>query len=156
VNWYSFLVNGRARPAIFLGDDVASIRDEEGRQLTPLFRRPSFLSGIDNAVAYQRGIYADMHFRFHHLLRRCNLMVMSGYGWGDTAINFRLDTWLDQSRSNRIILLHQTPEELVERSLIMASGYDAWTGSEQLIPIRNWMCEVSLSDLQSHLVSSTH
>jgi hypothetical protein len=156
VNWYSFLVNGRSRPAIFLGDDVASIRDEEGRQLTPLFRRPSFLSGIDKAVAYQRGIYADMHFRFHHLLRRCKLIVMSGYGWGDTAINFRLDTWLDQSRSNRIILLHQTPEELVERSLIMASGYDAWTGSEQLIPIRNWMCEVSLSDLQSHLVSSTH
>jgi hypothetical protein len=97
-----------------------------------------------------------MHFRFHQLLRRCKLMVMSGYGWGDTAINFRLDTWLDQSRSNRIILLHQNPEELVERSLIMASGYDAWTGSEQLIPIRNWLCEVSLSNLKSHLVSSTH
>jgi hypothetical protein len=156
VNWYSFLVGGRSRPAIFLGDDVASIRDGEGRQLTPLFRRPSFLSGIDKAVAYQRGIYADMHFRFHHLLRRCKLMVMSGYGWGDTAINFRLDTWLDQSRSNRIILLHKFPEELVERSLIMASGYDAWTSSGQLIPIRNWLCEVSLCNLKSHLVSSTH
>lgn len=156
VNWYSFLVNGRSRPAIFLGADVANIRDGEGRQLTPLFRRPSFLSGINKAVAYQRGIYADMHFRFHQLLRQCSQIVMSGYGWGDTAINFRLDTWLDQSRRNSIILLHQTPEKLVEGSLIMASGYDAWTSCEQLIPIRNWLCEVSLSDIKSYLVSSAH
>jgi hypothetical protein len=153
VNWYSFLMDGRSRPAIFLGTDVTDIRDGEGRQLTPQFRRPSFLSGINKAVAYQRGIYADMHFRFHQLLRQCNLMVMSGYGWGDTAINFRLDTWLDQSRSNTIILLHQTPEELVERSLVMASGYDSWTRSGQLIPIQKWLCEASLSDLESHLVS---
>jgi hypothetical protein len=154
VNWYSFLVDGRSRPAIFLGADVTYIRDGEGRQLKPTFRRPSFLSGINKAVAYQRGIYADMHFRFHQLLRQCDLMVMSGYGWGDTAINFRLDTWLDQSRRNTIILLHRAPEELVERSLVMASGYDYWTRSGQLIPIQKWLCEVSLSDLESHLVSS--
>jgi SIR2-like domain len=149
VNWYSFSVNGRSRPAIFLGADVANIRDSEGRQLTPQFRRPSFLSGINKAVAYQRGIYADMHFRFHQLLRQHKLMVMSGYGWGDTAINFRLDTWLDQHRSNTIILLHQTPDELIERSLILASGYDAWTRCGQMISIPKWLCEVSLSDLKS-------
>jgi hypothetical protein len=153
VNWYSLPVNGRLRPAIFLGADVANIRDSEGRQLTPQFRRPSFLSGINKAVAYQRGIYADMHFRFHQLLRHCELMVMSGYGWGDTAINFQLDTWLDQNRSNTIILLHKTPEELVERSLVLASGYDYWTRSRQLIPIQKWLCEVSPGEIESHLVS---
>jgi hypothetical protein len=90
-----------------------------------------------------------MHFRFHQLLRQCNMMVMSGYGWGDTAINFRLDTWLDQSRGNTIILLHKNPEELVERSLVMASGYDYWTRGRQLIPVLKWLCEASLSDLES-------
>jgi hypothetical protein len=149
VHWYSFSVNGRSRPAIFLGTDVTDIRDGEGAQLKPIFRRPSFLSGINKAVAYQRGIYADMHFRFHQLLRQCNMMVMSGYGWGDTAINFRLDTWLDQSRGNTIILLHKNPEELVERSLVMASGYDYWTRGRQLIPVLKWLCEASLSDLES-------
>ena len=155
VNWYSFLVNGRPRPAIFLGADVIDIRDGKGAQLKPIFRRPSFLSGINKAVAYQRGIYADMHFRFHQLLRHCSLMVMSGYGWGDTAINFRLDTWLDQSRRNTIILLHKSPEELVERALVMASGYDYWTRCGQLIPIQKWLCEASLHDLKSHLISVT-
>src|SRR5205085_1516870 len=138
---------------VLLRHDATNIGDGEGRQLTPKFRGPSFLQGINKAVAYQRGIYADKHLRFHQLLRRCDLMVMSGYGWGDTAINFRLDTWLDQSRSHTIILLHQTPEELVERSLVMASGYDYWTRSGQLIPIPRWLCEASLSDLESHLVS---
>ena len=90
VNWYSFLVNGKSKLAIFLGTDVSNIRNGEGVQLTPQFRRPSFLSGINKAVAYQRGIYADMHFHFHQLLRQCKQMVMSGYGWGDIAINFRI------------------------------------------------------------------
>lgn len=153
VNWYSFSVNGRLRPAIFLGTDDTHIMDGNGAQPTPQFRRPSFLSGINKAVAYQRGIYADMHFRFHQLLRQCNQIVMSGYGWGDIAINFRLDTWLDQNRNNNIILLHQTPEKLVERSLVMASGYDYWTRCGQLIPIPKWLCEASLTDLKSHLTS---
>ena len=150
VNWYSFSVNGRLRPAIFLGTDVTNAKDGKGVQLTPQFRRPSFLSGINKAVSYQRGIYADTHFRFHQLLRQCKQMVMSGYGWGDTAINFRLDTWLDQNRSNNIILLDETPEKLVDRSLIMATGYDFWTRSGQLIPKSKWLSDTSLSEIESY------
>ena len=152
VNWYSFLVNGRSHPAIFLGLDSENIRDGQARQLKPQFRRPSFLSGINKAVAYQRGIYADMHFRFHEILRQCELMIMSGYGWGDSAINFRLETWLDQNRSNTIVLLHQALGQLVERSLVMASAYDAWVRCNQLVPVRKWLSEVSLNDIQGHLV----
>lgn len=152
VNWYSFLVNGRSLPAMVVENDATQIRDGQAKELKPTFRRPSFLSGINKAVAYQRGIYADMHFRFHQLLRQCELMVMSGYGWGDTAINFRLDTWLDQSRANTIVLLHQMPDELVERSLVMASGYDAWVRCGQLKPIQKWLCEVTLSELQNVLI----
>lgn len=150
VNWYSFRVNGRSRPAIFHGSDVTHSRDGMGTQLTPQFRRPSFLSGINKAVAYQRGIYADLHFRFHQLLRERKQMVMSGYGWGDIAINFRLETWLEQNQENNIILLHRAPAELVERSLILASSYDHWIRCEQVIPISKWLSEVSLSDLKNH------
>jgi SIR2-like domain len=155
VNWYSFAVNGRLRPAIFLGTDVSNTKDGKGVQLTLQFRRPSFLSGISKAVSYQRGIYADTHFRFHQLLRQCKQIVMSGYGWGDIAINFQLDTWLDQDRQNAIILLHETPEQLVDRSLIMATGYDFWTQSGQLIPIPKWLSEASLSDIEDHFVATT-
>jgi len=152
IDWYSFPVDGRLKSAIFRGTEVETIVDGQGAQLIPQYRRPSFLTGISKAVAYQRGIYADMHFRFHQLLRECSHILMSGYGWGDTAINFRIDTWLDQNRKNNIILLHENPEELVERSMVMAVGYDAWTNSGQLTPIPKWLSETSLSDLEDLLV----
>lgn len=148
VNWYSFSVNGRLRPAIFLGTDVTNAKDGKAVQLKPQFRRPSFLSGISKAVSYQRGIYADTHFRFHQLLRQCHQMVMSGYGWRDTAINFQIDTWLDQNRNNKIILLDDSKEPLADRSLIMATGYDFWTRSGQLVHIPKWLSNTSLSDIE--------
>lgn len=150
VNWYSFR-RSDSQTAILLGSNLADAKDASGKQLTPVFRRPSFLSGIDKATAYHRGIYADIHFRFYELLRSCDQMVMSGYGWGDTAINFQLDSWLDRSTRNTIILLHEQPEQLVERSLTMARAFDAWVRSGQLICIKSWLCNVLLHDLQIHI-----
>jgi hypothetical protein len=152
VNWYSFQNAGRLRTAIFLGDDLAFARDGTGKRLRVEFLTPSFLSGINKAVAYQRGIYTDIHFHFSELLRQCDRILMSGYGWGDTAINFQLDTWLDHSRRNRLILLHRNPRQLCDRALVMASGYDAWVQSGQLICIDRWLCDASLTDLREALV----
>lgn len=154
VNWYSF-GDSASRTAILLGANLAAAKDGKGHQLEPMFRRPSFLSGINKATAYQRGIYADIHFRFYDLLRSCDHMVMSGYGWGDTVINFQLDTWLDRRRRNTIILLHEKPEQIVERSLIMASAYDGRVRSRQLICIKRWLCDISLRELEPHLLSGT-
>jgi hypothetical protein len=153
VNWYSF-GDSAARTAMLLGANPAAIKDGKGQQLEP-FRGPSFLSGINKATAYQRGIYADIHFRFHELLRSCDHMVMSGYGWGDTAINFQLDAWLDRCQRNTIVLLHEKPEQILERSLIMASAYDGRVRSGQLICIKKWLCDISLRELQPYLLSGT-
>jgi len=146
VNWRVFI--GRTRPAIFLGSDIGHIMDGEQRQLKLSLRSPSFLSGVNKAIAYQRGIYADAHFRFHEVLRQCTLVVMSGYGWGDTAINWRFDTWLDQDRRNTIILLHPRPEEIAQRSVIVGSAYGYWTRSRHLLPVPKWLCETSMRDIE--------
>lgn len=147
IDWYSFQFAGKQRRAIFRGNDVTSARDGTGRPLRVEYLRPSYLSGIHKADAYGRGIYADIHFHFSHLLRQCDRILMSGYGWGDTAINFKLDTWLDRSRSNMIVLLHERPDELTSRSLIFASGYDGWKRSGQLACVRRWLSGTELSDV---------
>ncbi len=152
INWYSF-GDSASRTAILSGVHLEAIKDGKGRLLEPMLRRPSFLSGINKATAYQRGIYADIHFRFHELLRSCDHMVMSGYGWGDTAINFQLDSWLDRCRRNTIVLLHENPEQLVEKSLVLASAYDGRVRSGQLVCIKSWPSDVSLLELQRHLLS---
>ena len=127
----------------------AEITNGDGTTLKTQSRRPSFLSGINKEASYQRGIYVDLHFHFHQLLRECDRMVMSGYGWGDLAINNRLEAWLDHDSENTIILLDEAPEELQNRSMALAVGYDGWINSGQLIPIRKWLSGTSLSDLNS-------
>jgi len=153
VNWREFV--GRLRLAIVLGPDMAQIADGEQRQLNLDRRTPSFLSGVNKAIAYQRGIYADAHFRFHEVLRQCTVMVMSGYGWGDTAINWRLDTWLDQNKRNTIILLHPHPDEIAQRSVIVGRAYDYWTQGGQLRLVPKWLCETSMRDIEGEVHSAT-
>jgi hypothetical protein len=152
INWYSFLHGGGSRTALLLARNALCAKDGTGKQLTARFARPSFLSGVNKSVAYQRGLFADIHFHFAELLRQCDHMLMSGYGWGDTVINFQLDTWLDRSQSNRITLLHKNSGKLRDKSLIMASGYDGWVKSGQLICIDRWLSEVSLTDLDGFFI----
>ena len=150
VNWYSFLAQGRSRTAILLGRNAATAQDGQGNLLTATLRRPSFLSGISKATAYARGIYADVHHRFGIALRNTDRIVMSGYGWGDTAINFQLDTWLDRARQNTLLLLHEHPEELAQRSLLLGSAYDAHVRSGQIVLLKQWLSDTIISDIGTH------
>lgn len=149
VNWYSFKHGSGLKTAILVGNDPSCARDASGVELRAERLSPSFLSGLNKSVSYHRGFYADVHFRFLELLRRCNRMIMSGYGWGDTAINFQLETWLDSARDNKAILLHADPRQLIDRSLIMATSYDWWLNSGRLVALEQWLANTSLSDLRN-------
>jgi hypothetical protein len=151
IDWYSFQFEGRLRTAIFHGTDVANAMDGTGKRLVAQTGAPSYLSGINKSDAYQRGIYTDIHFHFYALLRECDRILMSGYGWGDTAINFRLDSWLDRSRTNKVVLLQEHPELLANRSLVFATGYEAWIKAGQLACVERWLCNVHLSELHNLL-----
>jgi hypothetical protein len=152
VNWYSF--SWPPKTAILLGNNPHTARDGAGRLLTTGTGQPSFLSGIDKVTSYQRGIFADIHFRFHQLLRTSDQIVMSGYGWGDTAINFQLDKWLEKGKRNRIILLYEKPEELADHSLILESCWRGYTKSGKLACINKYFQDVSLQELQAVLKTS--
>lgn len=151
VDWYLLLAHDGARPAMVAQADITQLRDASSHAVVPALHGPSFLSGLSKFVSYQRGIYADIHFRFHEALRRSDRMIMSGYGWGDTAINFQLEQWLDQRSSTTLTLLHKTPDKLTDNSLILATGYDCWVRSGRLVPIQKWMSEVSVAELQHSL-----
>lgn len=153
VDWYKFW-DSPNRTASVLKLNAATVTDATGKKLNPQTRRPTFLSGINKVTAYQRGVFADVHYRFHELLRSCSDMVMSGYGWGDTAINFQLDKWLDDGSRNRIILMSESPEKLADRSLILESSWDARIRSGQFICIKKYFGNVSLNEIQAVLNTS--
>ena len=153
VNWYKFSLNGKERHAMIDGKDPTQCNNQKGERLKNSIKTPSFLSGKNKVISYNRGIYTDVFYRFHRALRENDLMVMSGYGWGDTAINLRLENWVDYNRNNRVILLHENPKELMNRSLQLDQSYNGLVRVGQLIPVPQWLCNTSLSDLPRQMHS---
>lgn len=151
IDWYDFERGPRTLPGTLIRGDIATAVDGGGNRLQLSSITPSFLSGGEKEAWYQHGIYADLHFRFHQALRQCQRMVMSGYGWGDTGITNQIDRWLEQKPSSRLVLLHESPEEIVARSPIAAKSYEGLLRRRQLIPIRSWMCDTSLATVSPTL-----
>lgn len=147
VNWYSFLVDGRQRQGILDGYDDADGHNESGKSLELHNKKPSFLSGANKMLAYNKGIYAEMFYRFHQVLREQRFMIMSGYGWSDSGINFRLIDWLERNRSHSLYLLHRDPESLVSNSLQLNEYYSALVSAYQIIPGNQWLSDTTLDDV---------
>ncbi|HYI12161.1 MAG TPA: hypothetical protein VEK57_24115 [Thermoanaerobaculia bacterium] len=150
VSWYRFVVDGLPRTAVVRRNHSGDVFDGKGNLLRRLIQDAAFLTGGNKAIRYQHGIYLDLLFRFQEVLRGCDVILMCGYGWGDAAINLRLETWMDDPRK-RIVLLHPDPEEITARSMIIASAYNWWVSSGRLITVPQWLSQLSLGDIDRYL-----
>jgi len=150
ISWYRFVDDGLPRTAVVRRSDGGELFDGKGKQLQRWIEGASFLTGGNKAIRYQHGIYLDLLFRFQEVLRGCDVMLMCGYGWGDAAINLRLDTWMDDPRK-RIVLLHPNPEEITTRSMIIASAYTWWVSSGRLTTVPRWLSQVALGEIERSL-----
>jgi SIR2-like domain len=150
VEWYSVL--GVEYPAIYTGTNIQDCRLGNGKQLQILTKTPAFLSGVNKVVSYNRGIYAEMFYRVHQAFKENQFVVMSGYGWGDTAINFRIMNWLGYTQENKILLLHQNPEELMDRSLQLSESYGYLIESNRLILLKQWLSEVKIAEVEKFIL----
>lgn len=151
IDWYEFTRDGAAWPAILLGPELTQAKDVTGRSLQSRSQSPSFLTGGKKEAWYQHGIYADLHYRFHEVLRRADRIVMSGYGWGDMGITNQLERWLERSPQQRIILLHENPEILIDHCKMLAVSYDGLVRRRQLIAVTHWLSDTSMPDIEADL-----
>ncbi len=152
VDWYLF--RGNQYPASVAGSDPLNCFSNSGEKLQNFYKMPSFLSGVDKILAYNRGIFSEIFYRFHQVLREHDFMVMSGYGWGDTAINFRLMNWLEGDRKRSIMLLYKDPNELCSRSLQLEESYRPFVKSGQLIPTSNYLSDTKLEDVENAVLTN--
>lgn len=148
IDWF---VSRFGRTVQFVGNDPWAAHDGDGQDLTVRGPGPSFLSGHNKSISYQRGVYAHIHYRFHGLLQQCNRMVMCGYGWGDAGINYRLEDWLDDPRGNKVLLLHPDPNELEWSSLTVVTSFEAWLRLGRLVSIKKWLCDTRFDELGEFL-----
>ncbi len=102
---------------------------------------PHTLTGSYNKVeAYGTGIFKEFMHAFHTELFDHNLIVMSGYGWGDYAINQRLCEWLSRDKSHRIILLHKDEDcSTIKSGHVIWNQWDRLIRLRKIVVIRKWL-----------------
>jgi hypothetical protein len=147
VDWYSFLVDGYEKVGKISIGNFKEPKNLSGKTLQFMYKSPNVLSGLNKMKYYNYGMHTDIHYHFQRILYQNTIMIMSGYGWGDDPINNRLMTWLDKKRENRLILLHEKPDLLMERSMVFDRDYSNWVKLEKLKPILKWLCDTSLKEV---------
>lgn len=102
---------------------------------------PRVLTGSYNKFeAYGTDITKEFIHAFHSELAEHRLIVMSGYGWGDYAINQRLCDWLGSDSSHRIVLLHEhDPIPMFRDSHIIWTQYDRLLRLGKIVVVRKWL-----------------
>ncbi len=153
VNWYRFrdeLKDEFDFIAIPMIKDVERCKNDSGKYLDTLDHRAQILTGTYNKISdYGYGIFADMHWFFHDRLRKHDRIIMSGYGWNDRGINGMLMEWIYTSMNKRLILLHEKPELIRDKSMSgMPLRYETFVQEGRLKPVKKWLCNITLQELQ--------
>jgi hypothetical protein len=131
-NWHDeFIGNPR-------GDASFAFRDEGGQPLLPIESyEPRILVGtINKMLSYSDGIYADLHWELDRVLRETRTLAVSGYGFRDTGINWRLIDWVFSSANWRMTIIDPSPDRFRNAAASIDTMWDKWLreGNVVLIP----------------------
>lgn len=126
INWFNFMPdNGNwfdERIGIALDGDIDHAKSIQGRLMrsTPE-KEPLILVGTFNKIyEYTESIFNDVYCQFRSLLNKSRNLVISGYGFGDKGVNTAILEWLYKDRSNKIIVIHPEPDNLLQRTARLA------------------------------------
>lgn len=78
-------------------------------------RQREIVAPFTKMLNYGRGIFADTHARLHEAMRRADVLVIIGYGFGDKGINSRVIHWLASDTRRTACVVHPDPGQLLER-----------------------------------------
>jgi hypothetical protein len=152
LNWYGFRRSDNRREfyGIPVNGDVDHCKDADSTSLLNMSDQSLFLAGTNNKMLrYGAGIFAEMHYWFHRLLKEHNKVAVSGYGWRDLGITGRLVEWVVPPNGQRLYLMHQHPDDLAQRSNggVLADFYGLLINEGRLHLITKWMQDVRGEEL---------
>lgn len=138
ISWFLFppnkVASGTEVVGIPLTDDIWHVKDPSGSLQSALGGRPVFLAGTFNKMLdYTSNIYADLYCHFRQSLRQSNVLVVSGYGFGDKGINSQIVEWMYQSNLNNVYLIHPNPDQCRRKSRgVILKHWDNWHSANRL------------------------
>lgn len=135
--------------AILTGSDKWHNKDENGHRVQLQLDRGYILTGQRKAEKYYSGIHGEIHFRFTDHLRSCNNLIISGYGWNDIQMNWKLFDWLDNNKKAKMVILHDNPEQMANDSrFLQFRTLDRYRELEKVEFVDKWFQNVQLEDVE--------
>lgn len=81
--------------------------------MAPNVGRPILLIGTFNKMlGYLSGLFENLYDEFKKSLKETNILVVSGYGFGDKGINTQIINWLNMPQSEKLIIIHPNEQSL--------------------------------------------
>lgn len=123
-------------------------RDAQGEMLLPQDVKPTFLTGTTSKeLSYGSGIFPDVFEAFRRQLHEHNVLVVSGYGWGDKGINRRVNAWMMSSLSRRMIILHEGGEDAIRRIPFWFFRFDDDRYAGRVTVVSKWLKDIEPDEL---------
>jgi hypothetical protein len=111
-----------------------------------------FLTGTTvKEQAYGVSLFGEFFAAFHDYLNAHHTLICCGYGWADKGINIRLHQWLRNAEANRVVILHNDPEDILAHRRFWRFKWDRFEKAAKIIVIKKWLNECSLTDLEPWL-----
>lgn len=115
---------------------------------------PMFLTGsMVKEQAYNADLVGDMFCTFRNVLTDHRRLVVCGYGWQDRVINLKLEQWLRDQPTNRMLILHNNSLDDITKNQFWASRWPRFSnphpkyGTVRARLESKWLSECSGDDL---------
>jgi hypothetical protein len=137
--------------AILIGRDKWHNKVEKGETVDLLLDKGHILTGQRKSEKYYSGIHGEIHYRFSHHLRTCRNLIVSGYGWNDVQMNWKLFDWLNRYEDAKMTIIHAEPENMAKYSrYLQYVDIDRFEKAGKLVLIKKWFQDVEFEDIEKY------
>ncbi len=106
---------------------------------------------LNKMLEYTSGIHAVLFFEFSRALRETELLIVSGYSFGDKGINRQLAEWVNSSDQKQkvMVVIHSEPKDLKKGAgTDIFMDWDRWLQSKRLVLVPRWIQDTSWKDIK--------
>ncbi len=106
------------------------------------------LTGTYNKlISYHYGFIHRLHRIFQNDIELAERVIVSGYGWNDTGINAHLEQYTSMSETNKILILHQNPDELKSSK----SKHFEEKNPRNTVFINEWLSHTKIENVKDYI-----